>query len=225
MFASGKQNEEVAATCLHALLDPLKPGSRWVPDDMETATLPDGEWWAVDAVEGNVNHLHGMGEWCVSVALIRDGVPVLAVVYQPIGDLTCTAVCGAGARVNLKLLQASRKTELRSAIVATGQAEAGQRETHTRIGKSITAMLDQALVVRSTVPSTFPMLLVASGHNDVFWQYEPVLSGVAAGQLFVAEAGGCVSRIDGSPWRPGSADILVSAPALHAAAVSVLAGI
>jgi len=79
--------------------------------------------------------------------------------------------------------------------------------------------------VRASVPSTFPLLLVAAGHNDVFWQYEPVLPGVAAGLLFVTEAGGIVTRIDGSPWRPGSADILAAAPGLHAAAVDVLRAI
>jgi hypothetical protein len=40
-----------------------------------------------------------------------------------------------------------------------------------------------------------------------------------------AEAGqeGTVSRIDGSRWRPGSPDILITAPGLHQAAVDALA--
>lgn len=106
--------------------------------------------------------------------------------------------------------------------MATGQAEAGQTETYRRIGQSITAMLGAALLVRAAVPSTFPLILVASGQNDAFWQYEPVLPGVAAGILLVTEAGGTVSRIDGSPWSPGSSDVLVSTPALHRAAADVL---
>ena len=86
-------------------------------------------------------------------------------------------------------------------------------------------MLGEALMVKATVPSTFPMLLVAGGQHDVFWQYSPVLPGVAAGILLIREAGGEVSRVDGSAWRPGSPDILVAAPGLHKAAVTVLAGI
>jgi myo-inositol-1(or 4)-monophosphatase len=50
-----------------------------------------------------------------------------------------------------------------------------------------------------------------------------VLPGVAAGALLVTEAGGVVSRIDGSPWGPGSQDILAAAPGLHQAAVRALA--
>ena len=117
------------------------------------------------------------------------------------------------------------KRALAAAVVVTGQAEAGQDDTYRRIGESVTAMLGQALLVRAFVPSTFPMLLVAAGQHDVFWQYEPVLPGVAAGALLITEAGGTVSRIDGSAWSPGSPDILAAAPGLHQAAADVLAAV
>ena len=83
-------------------------------------------------------------------------------------------------------------------------------------------MLDRALLVRMSVPSTFPMLLLANGQNDVFWQYSPALSGIAAGVLMVTEAGGVASCIDGAPWLPGAPDILLAAPGLHRAAVDAL---
>ncbi|MFF5144803.1 hypothetical protein ACFY6U_34700 [Streptomyces sp. NPDC013157] len=53
--------------------------------------------------------------------------------------------------------------------------------------------------------------------------YEPVLPGVTAGALMITEAGGIVTRIDGSPWSPGADTILATAPALHTPAVRVLA--
>lgn len=225
MLAAGARNELAALTGLRERLAALHPDARWVEQDQETSELPLGEWWAVDAVEGNVNHIHGLGEWCVSITLLRDNAVVLTVVRQPIGDLTYTALRGGGAFLNGASLGVSAKTALDAAIVATGQAEAGQAGTHRRIGDSITAMLGQALLVRCTVPSTFPMLLVASGQNDVFWQYSPVLPGIAGGILLVSEAGGTISQIDGSPWRPGSHDVLVATPALHAASVRVLASL
>src|SRR6204780_1680396 len=159
-----------------------------------------------------------MTEWCVTVTLVRDGRPVVAVVRHPVGALTSAAVLGAGAHLNGRPLRTSAKTSLDAAIAVTGQAEAGQDGTYRRIGESVTAMLGQALLVRTFVPSTFPMLLVAAGQHDGFWQYAPVLPGIAAGALLITEAGGTVSRIDGSPWSPGSPDILAAAPALHQAA-------
>jgi myo-inositol-1(or 4)-monophosphatase len=224
MFVSGRRNEDAAGPGLRAALASVRPEARWLEDDDEARPLADGgEWWAVDAVEGNVNHVHGLPEWCVSVTLLRAYKPILTVVHQPVGDHTWTAVRGRGAFLDGRPLRASAKTELSAAITVTGQAEAAQTGTYRRLGDSITAMLAEALMVKATVPSTFPMLLVASGQNDVFWQFAPVIPGVAAGALLIGEAGGVVSRLDGSPWRPGDPDILAAAPGLHERAVAVLA--
>jgi len=225
MFRAGTADSEVSLAVLRPALTALRPGARWLPQEYETTALPAGEWWVVDEVEGNVNHVHGLPEWAVSVALVRDGEPVLAVVRQPVGDLTYTALRGSGAQLNGAALRVSAKSELDAAIVDTGQAEADQQGTYERIGRSVTAMLHRALLVRASVPSTFPMLLVAAGHHDVFWQYEPTLPGVAAGALMITEAGGVVTRVDGAPWFPGSDTVLACAPGLHASAVQVLAPI
>jgi myo-inositol-1(or 4)-monophosphatase len=223
MAVLGRHLEELVLAELRPELARLRPQAGWVDEDLETTPLPPGEWWVVDAVEGAVNYVHGLPEWGVTATLLRDGRPVLTVVRQPVGDLTYTAARGAGAFLNGRPLHASGKTGLDAAIAATGQAEADQRDSYRRIGASVTAMLDRALLVRTSVPSTFPMLLVAAGHSDLFWQYEPVLPGVAAGALLITEAGGTVSRIDGSPWGPGSPDILAAAPGLHRGAAEALA--
>ena len=34
-------------------LERLRPDAGWVDDDLETTSLPPGEWWVVDAVEGD----------------------------------------------------------------------------------------------------------------------------------------------------------------------------
>lgn len=222
LLAALQANEQASNDGLRAALTALRPHAGWIEGELEAAPLPDGEWWAVDAVEGNINHVQGTGEWCVSITLVRDGRPVIAVVRQPVGDLTYTAVRGAGAMLNGTPLHVSAKTDLRTAIVGTGQAEVGQVDTYRRIGDSITAMLHRTLLVQATVPSTFPMLLVAAGRTDAFWLYRPTLPGVAAGALFVTEAGGSVTRIDGTPWTPGSPDILATTPHLHSAAVDAL---
>lgn len=222
IFTAGRRNEETSLAVLRPGLAAARPAVGWVDDDQETTALPVGEWWAVDAVEGNVNHVHGMAEWAVTATLIRDNEPVLTAMHQPVGDLTYTARKGAGAWCNGRRLQTSSKTELADAIVATGQAESGQEQTYLRIGRSITAMLSRALLVRATVPSTFPLLSVAEGHIDGFWQYEPVLPGVAGGALLVREAGGDVTDLDGRPWRPGSPALVAAAAGIHPAVIDGL---
>ena len=225
MVAAARANEEAAGAGLQEALQQLRPQARRLAEEQETTALPEGEWWVVDTVEGNVNHVHGLPRWCVSITLVRDGDPVLTVVRQPVGDLTYTAVRGGGAHLNGQVLSASAKQGLDVAVVETGQAEAGQRETYARIGASITAMLGSALAVRAQVPSTFPMLSVAAGHTDAFWQYAPTLPGVAAGILLVTEAGGTATTIDGATWAPGADTVLVAGSGVHAAVRNVLASV
>lgn len=223
LVAAVRANDELASAGLADALAALRPQARWLDDDLAASTLPDGEWWVVDAVEGNVNHVHGLPDWAVTLTLLRDRQPVLAVVHQPVPDLTWTAVRGAGASRNGEPLKVGAKPRLDAAIAATGQAEVGQLETYGAIGASIAAMLGHALLVRTSVPSTFPMLQVAQGQADVFWQFAPTLPGTAAGVLIATEAGAVVSRLDGSPWQPGAVDILVTTPSLHAETLAVFA--
>lgn len=216
------RNEEVASAGLRDALHALRPEARWLEEEHETGPLPAGQWWVVDDAEGSVNHVHGMPEWGVSITLVIDGVPELGAFRQPAADLTYTAVRGQGADVNGRRLVVSQKTGLELAIVGTGQAEADQAQTYDRIGRSITALLRKAFLVRATVPSTFPLLLVAGGHIDAFWQYEPVLPGIALGILLATEAGGVATAADGSPWTPAADTVLVAAPGVHPAMVTAL---
>ena len=222
LTALAVRNEEVSSAGLRESLALLRPAARFVDGDLETSPLPDGEWWVIDNAEGSVNHVHGLSEWGTSIALVVDGRVELAVFRQPIGDLTYTARRGGGAWLNGRRLTVSAKQGLDIAIVGTGQAEASQTGTFGRIGRSIERMLHAAFLVRATVPSTFPMLLVAAGNMDAFWQYEPVLPGVAVGSLLVSEAGGVVTTIEGNEWAPGADTIVVAAPGVHAAVVDTI---
>lgn len=222
MLPAMRRNEALVAFGLRDALTTLRPSAAWWDGEDDGKPLPAGEWWVVDSVEGNVNHIHGLRDWGVTIALVREREPVAAVVHQPLDALTWTAVRGGGTRRDGAPVHVSSKTRLDAAIATTGQAEAGQTDTYAHIGDSVTALLHHVLLVRMSVPSAFPLLQLAEGQGDVFWQYAPSLPGIAAGLLMATEAGGVASRIDGTPWQLGAPDILVSTPGLHRAAVDVL---
>ncbi len=203
-----------------------RPGSRWVDDELEGGALPLGEWWVIDPAEGAVNHVHGMTEFAVTATLVRDNLPVLTVVRLPVAGTTYTAVAGKGAWQDGVALRPSEKTELELALVGTGQARPGEdTETYRRIGESATAMLAAGAVVQVSVPATLQLIHVAAGRRDVFWQFSDVRSGLVAGALLVAEAGGRVTDVRGAAWSVASRDLLATAPGLHEPATEVLSGI
>ncbi|WP_438022218.1 inositol monophosphatase family protein [Sorangium sp. So ce233] len=217
------------AVSLEALREPLsraRPEAGWVEDELGCGPLPPGEWWVTDTVEGNINHVHGMTDWCVTATLIRDNDPVLTAVHLPLSGETYTARKGAGAYLGTRRLRASAKTKLDAAFVGTGQARPDEdTETYRRIGLSVTAMLGSALVLRVSVPATLQLIQVAAGRMDVFWQYSQIRSGLVAGALLVAEAGGAVTDTRGNRWTLASEDFLAAAPPLHAGAIEVLSTI
>jgi len=216
-------NDAAALAVLRGPLMAARPGAQWAEDELASGALPPGEWWVTDPVEGNINHIHGLAEWCVTATLVRDNLPTLTVVHLPLTGDTYAAVRGHGAWCNGVRLSGSAKTELAAALVATGQAAPGEgSDTHRRIGESATAMLQAALVLRVAVPATWQLMHLAAGSIDVFWQFSQVRSGLVAGALLVHEAGGTLSDTHGRPWTLASADFLAAAPGLHAAAVDVL---
>ncbi|MFE6776230.1 inositol monophosphatase family protein [Streptomyces sp. NPDC057702] len=223
VIAALHRNDAASLRFLRQALCAARPQAGWVEDELERGPLPAGEWWVTDAVEGNINHVHGLTDWAVTATLVRDDRPVVAAVYQPLTADTYTAVRGGGAHLNGARLRVSAKTRLDGAYVGTGQAMPGEdQETLDRIGASYAALLRHALVARVSVPATLQLIHVAAGRTDAFWQYSDVRSGLLAGALLVAEAGGTVTDTRGRPWSLASDDFLATTPALLPAMVAAL---
>lgn len=218
--------EENDAAVIHPLREALLaalPGSRWVENEEGEGVMPAGDWWIVDPVEGNINHIHGRGGWGVTATLIRDGAALLTVATVPLAGETYSAIEGNGAYLNGIALVTSAKRELNAAIVGTCQARPGEDvATYARMGCSVEVMLANALLVRMSVPSTLELLEVASGKIDGFWQFSQVRSGLASGALLVKEAGGSVSDSRGEKWTFESTDFVAAAPGVHAAMIDCL---
>ncbi|MFE7170352.1 inositol monophosphatase family protein [Streptomyces sp. NPDC057616] len=216
-------NDGVALDILRPRLARLRPHARWVEEELEGGALPPGEWWVVDPAEGNVNHLHALPEWAVTATLVRDNQPVLTAVHQPLTGETYTALTGAGAHVDGRPLHVSPTTDLGLSLVATSQARPDEDEDVVRrVGSSITAMLHDALVVRTSVPATLHLLNVAAGRIDAFWQFAGARADLLPGALLVAEAGGRISDTEGRSWTPQSESFLAAAPGVHPPAVAAL---
>ena len=220
-------NDEISIGILREMLHRARPTAQMAEDELGTGLLPPGEWWIVDPVEGAINQIHGMSEWCVTATLIRDNEIILTVVHLPLSEDTYTALRGAGAWQNGNRLTISAKTEVAAAMVGTGQAMPGESlETYERIGASVTRMLQTALTVRVSVPATLQLIQVAAGRMDAFWQFSQVRSGLVSGALLVQEAGGLITDATGAPWSLESAHFLASpaalTPALTAALTPVL---
>ena len=73
LLASIKQQEGISAPILKGHLEAALPNTHWDEDEFDGGDLPKGLWWITDAVEGNINLIQGMPEWCTTADLWPGG--------------------------------------------------------------------------------------------------------------------------------------------------------
>jgi myo-inositol-1(or 4)-monophosphatase len=179
-----------------------------------------GEYrWYVDPLDGTTNFAHGYPVFCVSMALEHralDGGPgtrIAAVVYDPTRDELFTATQGGGAQLNGQPIGVSKISQLKECLVATGfPSHKRHKNPNIHFYHQITLRTHG---VRRAGSAALDLCNVACGRFDGFWEFNLNPWDTAAGVLIVEEAGGKVSRFDGSPFELDSRETLASNGLVH----------
>ena len=203
------------------MLAERRPGDGFVGE--EEGRREEGESglsWVVDPLDGTVNFLFGIPHWSVSVA-VRDGEGVLAgAVYDPNRDELFTATRGGSPALNGKAIAASARSDLPSAMVATGLAyDAGVREAQAKVlGRLVGRVRD----IRRFGSAALDLAWTAAGRYDAYFERSVKQWDIAAGQLICERAGLEVRELpvyENLPWG-----ILVAPPALAAPLLELVSG-
>jgi myo-inositol-1(or 4)-monophosphatase len=170
--------------------------------------------WVVDPLDGTANFLHRFRAVGVSVALVRDGTPIVGAVHAPLLDETYTAVRGGGAFCNGAPIGVSTRPASQ-AIVATG-FPFRHKELAPRYLAMFRAAFDSFEDLRRVGGASLDLAWTAAGVFDGFFELLLGPWDVAAGALLVREAGGVVTDWVGDPdsWL-GSGNIVAGAPAVQ----------
>ncbi|UCH78602.1 MAG: inositol monophosphatase [Candidatus Coatesbacteria bacterium] len=182
----------------------------------EGSARPGGEgWrWYVDPLDGTNNFAHGYPMVAVSLALERDGELVVGVVADALREEVFWTERGGGAWNGGARLAVSAAATLGEALVATGfpyDKHASPVDNVANFGR-VTKLVRG---IRRGGSAALDLAYVAAGRLDGFWELKLSPWDTAAGVLLVAEAGGAVSRLDGSAYRPGDVDVVATNGVLH----------
>ncbi|GAA3324181.1 hypothetical protein GCM10020331_051020 [Ectobacillus funiculus] len=79
-----------------------------------------GYGWIVDPIDGTTNFIHGIPHFAVSIAVVKDGEPIIGVVYNPMTDELYSARKSFGAYRNGQRIHVGDESVLAEAVVATG---------------------------------------------------------------------------------------------------------
>jgi len=175
--------------------------------------------WYVDPLDGTTNFAHGFPVFCVSMALERrlsteSARRVAGVIYDPTRDELFSAEQGGGAQLNGDAIHVSKTSALKESILGTGfPSHKRHKNPNIHFYHQITL---RSHGVRRAGSAALDLCNVASGRFDGFWEFNLNPWDTAAGVLIVEEAGGKVTRFDGSPFELNSHETIASNGLIHA---------
>jgi myo-inositol-1(or 4)-monophosphatase len=196
---------------LKARLADARPDYAWLSEE----SVDDGrrlqalKVWMVDPIDGTNGFIKQQAEFTVCAALVRDGQPVLATVFNPATDEFFDARAGMGARLNgqpLRLAPAPSSKKL--SLLAS-------KRTFVRNGW-LERLPECEFHHRNSV--AYRMVLVAAGRFDATLSLSEKSDwDLAAADLIVREAGGRVTTAAGAALRynapsPRHTSLLAAAP-------------
>src|SRR4029079_1050727 len=84
----------------------------------EAPTSGRGRVWIVDPLDGTVNYANGIPVFCVSIALVIDGLPSVGVIHDPSRTELFSAIAGRGAWLDGIAIRLPDKQRLIDAVVS-----------------------------------------------------------------------------------------------------------
>jgi myo-inositol-1(or 4)-monophosphatase len=183
---------------LHERLAGPRPDYGWLSEESPRRPAKHGSQWVIDPIDGTRAFIAGKPEFTICGALLQDGAPVLAAIYNPASEEFFAATAGGGATLNGRAIQASGHGSL---MEARFLASKRTFEKHGWLSRAAKADFGY----RNSI--AYRMALVACGRFDAAISLTPKSDwDVAAADLLVREAGGRVTTADGAALAYGSTD-------------------
>jgi len=173
------------------------PGHGFVGEETGTHEPGRAHVWIVDPIDGTANFAAGLSPWGVSVACLRDGLPVAGAIYLSPEDVTVVAARRQGTRIGRIRVAMPPRTRLDAGSIVGVQWFRGLCRV-----PFLSRLLASGARVRVFGSTVVQLCDVARGRLDANVQQQGRVWDIAAGALVVEEAGGAFTRWDGRPVFP-----------------------
>jgi myo-inositol-1(or 4)-monophosphatase len=190
-----------------------RPDYGWLSEESEAALGDEDRFWLVDPIDGTSAFLSGSPSWCLSLALIENGLPVIGLIHAPAEKRTYSAIAGQGARLDGAPISVSGRKHLEGArLIANVSVLQAQRWQDPLPQVQRVSIASLALRLAQVAEGAADAALALSYKHD--WD-------LAAGDVIVREARGKISDLDGSALRysrkhPLRRGFVAATPEVHA---------
>lgn len=157
-----------------------------------------GYQWVIDPLDGTTNFIMRHTFFTTTFALLKDGEPIIGVIYAPYTRELFVAEKGRGARRNEIRMHVSDENSLKTSFLCFAYSH--ERRSLQRAVAAYQHFEFEARSMRHFGSSSLELAFVAAGRVDGMIITPPVrVWDVAAGILMVREAGGKVTDFNGDP--------------------------
>jgi len=230
----GKGDRDYATSVDIAIEEAIKrelaretPGVPFLGEEEGGVSMDVEALWVLDPIDGTANFVKDSPLCGISLALVEEGRPRLALIELPFLDEHYLAAEGAGAFLNGKRIVVHEVEGLHEAMVGFADFSVGpEPEEENRLHLELMRRLAiDAMRIRVHGSAVLDLAWLAAGRLNATLMLSNLPWDVTAGVLLVREAGGRVYDLDGSAHSPRSRFTLASTPALVAPVCALVSDI
>ena len=183
----------------------LREDEGWLSEESadDLSRLEKSRVWVVDPLDGTREFVAGIPEFCMSIAMVQNGIPVAGGICNPATNEVFIGSRESGVTYNGKPAKPSQRKQLNGALVLASRSEVkrGEWKQFERADFKIRPMGSVA----------YKLALVSAGLADITFTLVPKHEwDVAAGAALVESAGGFVRTLDNGPLRCNQRNPLLS---------------
>lgn len=193
----------------------LAPQIQFLGEEEGLHAMSSDTFWILDPVDGTTNLIHDYQHSTVSLGLYEKGEIVMGVIYDPFREEVFHAEKGKGSFRNGEPIHVASAGTLEETIIAIGTAPYQKELAHENFQR-FERIFMKCQDIRRTGSAAMDLAYTACGRIGGFFEARLQPWDFAAGMLLVEEAGGRITRFDGSavnPVEPGG--ILATNGKLH----------
>lgn len=201
-------------------LGAARPDFGFIAEESDEVVGKDkSHFWIIDPIDGTTNFMHSVPHFSISIALCHKDDIIAAYIFDPLKNEEFYAEKGRGAYLNGDRMRVSHKTELSESLIGTGLPFVGCTGFE-EVLKELAIIMPRTAGIRRMGSAALDMAYVAAGRYEAYWERNINIWDIAAGALLVQEAGGKLSKIDGTmpktlPELLKGKDIYASNGVLH----------
>ncbi len=196
------QADLLANEILHKELLGAFPEDGWLSEESvdDVARLGAKRVWVVDPIDGTKEYARGVPQYSVSVALVENGIPILAAIFNPETNEYFSAIKGKGAWLWDEQIHCNEDVPARLTLLAShSECKRGEWDRFMPLHD-----------VQQIGSIAYKLALIAAGKAHATFSLGPKSEwDIAAGVLLVQEAGGMVTDQAREPFIFNQQDIRV----------------